>query len=356
MLRALLIEIGPHEHVLLLSTHHIVTDGWSNGVLKNDLMLFYNAALQGESASLPELAVQYADYAVWQRDWLQGDVLEKQLAYWRRQLTGAPPVLKLPLDRPRPAAPSYRGGVERVVLSSELSNAARTVGRAAGATYFMTMLAAFQILMAYYTRQTDIVLGTDLANRNDIRLEGIAGFFVNLLVLRADLSGNPSFAELLQRVRDISLSAYSHSDVPFEKLVEELQPERSLGWNPLVQALFVQQNLPRGTFAMRGLEASGFPLPVDSKFDMAVFVTESAEGTVCNWVYSTDLFEAATIVKMGNLYRAILGEVSAKPELKMNDLLQYLAESERESRTLEHKEFRELSSQKLKTIRRRVGV
>ncbi len=356
LLRAFLLQIKPDEHVLLLTTHHIATDGWSNGILKNDLMTFYNAAVQGEPASLSDLRVQYADYAVWQRNWLQGEVLRNQLDYWRKQLTGAPPVLTLPSDRPRAAVPSYRGGIENIILSAELMQAARGVGRSAGATSFMTMLAAFQILMAHYSRQTDIVLGTDLANRNDVCLENIVGFFVNLLVLRADLSGNPTFTELLQRVRDVTLGAYSHQDVPFEKLVEELQPERSLSSNLLVQVLFVQQNVPRATGGMHGLEVSGFPLPVGSKFDMAVFVTEREEGAVCNWVYSSDLFDPATIVKMGDLYSAILGEVSANPEYRINDLLEWLAERERASRASENREFREVSAQKLKKLRRRVGV
>ena len=356
LLRAVLLVLGPNEHVLLLSTHHIATDGWSNGILKNDLMVFYNAAVQGEAAALPELRIQYADYAVWQREWLQGDALQRQLTYWRNQLTGAPPVLMLPSDRARPAVPSYRGGVENIILSAELLGNTRAIGRAAGATSFMTLLAGFQVLMAHFTRQTDIVLGTDLANRNDIQLEGIVGFFVNLLVLRADLSGNPTFAEFLRRVRDVTLGAYSHQDVPFEKLVEELQPERSLASNLLVQVLFVQQNVPRNTAGMNGIEVSGFPLPVGSKFDMAVFVTEGAEGGVCNWVYSTDLFDSATIVKMGSLYKSILGRVGENPDLRMNDLLEWVAESERDSRSEEHKEFREVSAQKLKKIRRRVGV
>ena len=243
--RNVLLKMSGEDHVLIMLTHHIASDGWSSGILMRELTALYEAALLGKPAELPELPIQYADYAVWQRNWLQGEVLEQQLAYWKQQLKGAPPVLLLPTDRPRPAKPTFRGAIHRFLLPASLAEAIRALSRQQGGTAFMTMLAAFQTLILHYTQQPDIVLGTDLANRTTVQTEALIGFFVNLLALRTDLSGDPTFAELLGRVREVALGAYAHQDVPFDKLVEELQPERSLSHNPLVQVLFVQQNTPR---------------------------------------------------------------------------------------------------------------
>ena len=363
MLRPLLARITPGDHVLSLCAHHIATDGWSNGILRRDLTALYNATCAQtdafsdvqiyERAELQPLSVQYADYAVWQRGWLQGEVLEKQLAYWRGRLAGAPPVLTLPVDRPRPALQTYRGAVEKSALTEETMRMVRETGRKHGATSFMTMLAAFQVLMLHYTRQTDIVLGTDVANRGDVRTEALIGFFVNLLVIRADLSGDPTFADFLRSVREVTLGAYAHQDVPFDKLVEELKPERSPSHNLLVQVLFVQQNLPRAAGGMTGLEVGGFPVEVASKFDMAVFFSETPAGAVGNWVYNPDLFDASTIARMGTLYRTVLEKAAENPGLKLSELLAELVEAERRERAAEHKDFEAASLKKLKSIRRR---
>jgi hypothetical protein len=278
MTRNLLLKMGDEDHVLVLVTHHIASDGWSTGILLGELADLYQAALLGKPCDLPQPPVQYADYAVWQRNWLQGEVLEKQLAYWKVQLEGAPPVLLLPTDRPRPPKPTFRGAIHRFHLPSSLAETIRALSRQQGGTVFMTMLAAFQALILHYTKQPDIVLGTDLANRTTVQTEALIGFFVNLLALRTDLSGDPTFEELLGRVREVALGAYAHQDVPFDKLVEELQPERSLSHNPLVQVLFVMQNTPRAASTMPELEMGPFPLEVPSKFDMAVFVSETEKG------------------------------------------------------------------------------
>lgn len=275
IIRYRLLKLGDEDHILVISTHHIADDGWSTGVRLRELTELYEAALFCRPSQLPALSIQYADYAVWQRNWLQGEVLDRQAAYWRRQLEGAPPLLQIPSDRPRPEKPTFRGAIHRFVLPSSLLESVRALSRQQGTTAFMTMLAGFQTLILHYTKQTDIVLGTDLANRTTVQTEALIGFFVNLLALHTDLSGDPAFIELLGRVREVALGAYAHQDVPFDKLVEELQPERSLSHNPLVQVLFVQQNTPRSPMSMPGLTMSWFPMGLQSKFDMAVFVAET---------------------------------------------------------------------------------
>ena len=245
IVRYMLLKLGDEDHILVVGTHHIADDGWSTGILLRELTALYESALLGKPSQLPELSIHYADYAVWQRNWLQGEVLEHQLDYWRQRLEGAPPVLMIPTDRPRPEKPTFRGAIHRFLLPLSLLESVRALSRQQGTTAFMTMLAGFQTLVLHYTKQPDIVLGTDLANRTTVQTEALIGFFVNLLALRTDLSGDPTFAELLGRVREVALGAYAHQDVPFDKLVEELQPERSLSHNPLVQVLFVQQNTPR---------------------------------------------------------------------------------------------------------------
>ncbi len=351
--RNVLLKMADDDHILSMITHHIASDGWSSGILLRELTGLYEAALLGKSADLPELSIQYADYAVWQRNWLQGEVLEQQLAYWKRQLEGAPPVLLLPTDRPRPERPTFRGAMHRFLLSANLAESIRALSRQQGGTAFMTMLAAFQTLILHYTGQPDIVLGTDLANRTTVQTEALIGFFVNLLALRTDLSGDPAFTELLGRVREVALGAYAHQDVPFDKLVEELQPERSLSHNPLVQVLFVQQNTPRGATPMPGLEMSPFPLDVPSKFDMVVFVFETDKGVSGIWLYNPDLFDSTTIARMAGLYQLVLERATANPALRLSQLREMLTEEEKQHRASQHKEFQERSLQKLKSVKRK---
>ena len=351
--RHMLLKMSDEDHILLLLTHHIASDGWSSGVLLTELTALYEAALLGKPADLPELAIQYADYAVWQRNWLQGEVLERQLSYWKRQLEGAPPLLLFPTDRPRSAKPAFHGAIHRFLLPPSLAEAIRMLSRQQGGTGFMTMLAAFQTLVLHYTQQTDIVLGTDLANRMTVETEALIGFFVNLLALRTDLSGDPTFAELLGRVREVALGAYAHQDVPFDKLVEELQPERSLSHNPLVQVLFVQQNTPRAATPMPGLEMTQFPQEVPSKFDMVVFVSETDKGVAGQWLYNPDLFDATTIVRMAGLYQSVLEKATANPAMRLSQLLELLAAEDRQHRASQHKEFQELGLQKLKSAKRK---
>jgi amino acid adenylation domain-containing protein len=354
MLRPLLVRLGAETHVLLINTHHIATDGWSNAVLLRDLAAFYGKAIGVETTELPALPIQYADYAVWQRNWLQGTVLAEQLAFWKQTLEGAPPLLQLPTDRPRPELQTHSGGVRRFDVPAELIGSLRMLGRGEGATPFMLMLAAFQVLMYYYVKQPDIVLGTDLANRTTVQTEDLVGFFVNLMVVRTNLSGDISFRELIGRVRHRTLDSYAHQDVPFDKLVEELQPERSRSHTPLVQVLFVQQNTPRSELAMEGLELSGVSLALPSKFDIAVFVRESERGLAGVWQYNADLFNAVTIERMAALYPVILKTITADADTKLKAMLEMLAEWELQHSATVLQESRELSRQKLKSVRRAV--
>jgi acyl carrier protein len=356
MIRATLLKLDGQEHILFLNTHHIASDGWSNGVFMRDLSALYQAGLNGTPSPLSELAVQYADYAVWQRNWLQGGILEDNLNYWKARLHGAPPTIEIPTDRPRPSAQSFEGASHVAVLPASLMDAVRTLGRQQEATVFMTLLAAFKILMLYYSKQPDIVVGTDVAGRNDVRTEALIGFFVNLLVLRTDLSGDPSVPELLRRVRETALGAYAHQDAPFDRIVEELRPGRSLAHNPLVQILFVQMSRMHAAAAMPGLELSPVPMDLPSKFDLAVFAAESAQDTTATWVYSSDLFDAATIQRMAFLYEATLRKMTADPGVRLNVLLRFLAETEQRKRETENQEFQKLSLLKLKRTRRRASA
>jgi amino acid adenylation domain-containing protein/FkbH-like protein len=352
--RNLLVKIDEEDHILLMTTHHIASDGWSTGILLRELTALYKGALTGEAASLPELPIQYADFAVWQREWLQGDILDQQLNYWRSRLEGAPPLLALPTDRPRPATPTFRGEIHQFALPAGLADAIRSLSRQNSATSFMTMLAGFQSLMFHYTKQPDIVLGTDLANRTNVETESLIGFFVNLLPMRTDLSGDPSFEELLGRVREVAFGSYAHQDLPFDKLVEELQPERSRSHNPVVQVLFVQQNTPRTATAMPGIDMTPYMLDMPSKFDMAVFVTETDKGIAGTWLYNPDLFDATTIARMAGLFRLGLEKATANPAMKLSDLTNALREAEQQDRASQHKEFQAVGLQKLKSVKRKV--
>ncbi len=240
MIRATLFRLKEAEHVLAITLHHIASDAWSLGVLYQELAQLYSAQLNGTRATLPELPIQYADFTLWQRDWLRGKILDDQLGYWKQQLAGAPDYLELPTDKPRPAVQTFRGGAVSLTLPPQLGKAVKALSRQEGATPFMTLLAAFHILLDRYARQTDILIGSPIAGRAQIETEGLIGFFVNTLVLRNDLSGNPTFREFLHRVRKVTLDAYAHQDLPLEKLVIELKPERSSSHSPLFQVAIHQ--------------------------------------------------------------------------------------------------------------------
>jgi surfactin family lipopeptide synthetase A len=321
LFRASVLRLAEEEHVLLLTLHHIVSDGWSMGVLFRELSAVYDAFSTGKPSALPQLPIQYPDFSVWQRQWLQGEVLENQLSYWKKQLEGAPGVLDLPTDRPRPAVQSYRGARQSFELSKGLTEQLKALSRKEGVTLFMTLLAAFQGLLYRYTEQEDIVVGSPIANRNRTEIEGLIGFFVNTLVLRTDLSGNPTFRELLHRMRNTALEAYEHQDLPFEKLVEELQPERSLSHSPFFQVMFVLQNAPSTAVTFEGLSAS--PVRIDAetaKFDLTLFMSETEEGLRGSLQYGTDLFDAATIARMSGHLQTLLEGIVENPHQRITHL------------------------------------
>jgi hypothetical protein len=260
LLRAQLLRLGAEEHLLLLNVHHIVSDGWSMGVLWRELSSGYTAFVSGHAPDLPRLPIQYADYAVWQREWLQGEVLERQLAYWKEKLADLS-TLELPTDRPRPPVPSYQGAHLTFDLPAPLTRALKELGRREGTTLFMTLLAAFQVLLHRYSGQDDIAVATPIAGRRRTELEGLIGFFVNTLVLRSNLAGNPAFTELLAQVRETALGDYTHQDLPFEKLVEELSPRRDISRNPLFDVMINQVDSSEPSLDFSGLVAREIALP-----------------------------------------------------------------------------------------------
>jgi amino acid adenylation domain-containing protein len=321
LLRGLLARLGPADHVLLLHLHHIVADGWSMGVLRRELSILYEAFAAGRPSPLPELPVQYPDFALWQRGWLAGEALERQLGYWRHQLAGAPPILELPLDHPRPAVETFRGGLAAFELPQAVTGQLRAFGRRLGATLSMTSLAVFDLLLARSTRREDIVVGSAVANRNRRETEGLIGFFVNVLVLRSDFSGDPTFADLAGRVREMSLDAFAHQDLPFEKLVEELQLPRDASHHPLCQVMYGFQNFPRHEVRVHGLSLTPLEGEVmdtgTAKADLTLFLAEEgdARGHLRGWIeYNGDLFDPTTILRFGRHLAAQFAAAAREPE------------------------------------------
>ena len=334
LLRATLVRQDDTESVLLLTMHHIVSDGWSLGVFFRELTMLCQAVVIGRPASLPKLSLQYAEFAVWQRDLLKGEVLDQQLAYWRRQLQGVP-VLRLPQDRPRPLIKTYRGARLPVQFPADLARRLRSFAQSESATTFMTLLAAFQVLLCRYSGQEDVAIGSPIAGRNRAELENLIGFFVNTLVLRTDLSGDPTFRELLQRVRKVATDAYAHQDLPFEMLVEMLQPERDLSRNPLFQVIFQVQNMP----SLSGAASSIKPAPVSrpsldiysgtAKFDLELSLIEDAQGLTGHFEFSIELFEESAIARMAVHFEILLESIAANPDTPISGL-SFLTSAERE--------------------------
>jgi amino acid adenylation domain-containing protein len=328
MLRAALFRMTENEHVLLLVTHHIASDGWSTGILLREIVALYESFSAGEASPLADLPIQYADYAVWQREWLRGEVLERHLSYWKEKLAGISP-LELPTDHPRPAVQTYNGARQSFAVPMNLCESLKELSRQQGVTLFMTLLAAFKVLLYRYTGQEDVVVGSPIAGRGRVEIEGLIGFFVNTLVLRTDLSGNPPFRELLKRVRESSLYAYTHQDLPFEKLVEELQSKRDLGHHPLFQVMFAFQNFPMQSVKLPGLTASPVKFQNDTaKFDLTLAMVEKEGKLDGSFEYSTDLFDETTIKRMIGHFQTLLEGVVANPDQRLSDL-PILTEAER---------------------------
>jgi amino acid adenylation domain-containing protein len=352
LFRVTLLRLSEEEHVLVYTMHHIVSDAWSRSVLVKEVVTLYEAFVNEKPSPLPELPVQYADYAMWQREWLKGDVLDAHLSYWKQKLGGKLPVLELPTDRPRPAIQSSRGSVHSFMLAPELLKSIKQTSRRASVTPFMTLLASFQVLLQKYTGQNDLIVGTDIANRNRMETENLIGFFINQLALRTDLSGNPTFSELLHRVREVTLGAYTHQDLPFDKLVSVLRPERSLSHTPLFQVLFVVQNAPASSLQLSNLSLS--PLEFDnptSKFDIGIFLSETPQGLAGVCRYRTDLFDGSTIERMMRQWQTLLGNALAEPDTRLNNL-ELLTAEEQEQEKEEKRRREESKLNRLKSGRR----
>jgi len=327
--RARLLRVEEEEHIFLLVIHHIISDDWSSNVLFAELATFYEAFSQGGAWPLPDLPIQYADYAVWQRQWLQGDILQAHLAYWEKQLKGIPPLLEMPTDRPRPAIQTFAGDYQSFSLPEELSTALKALSQREGVTLFMALLAAFQVLLSRYSGQEDICVGSPIANRTQSELEPLIGFFVNTLVLRGDLTGDPTFRQLLQRTREVALGAYAHQDLPFETIVDKVQPQRDMSHSPLFQAMFVLRNAGTTFHGAPGAGQGAGPAPVQlpglklspmeahsgtAKFDLTLFAVDEEERISGALEYNTDLFDAATIKRMLDHWQNLLQGIVAKPE------------------------------------------
>jgi acyl carrier protein len=328
LLRTGLLRLAADDHIVLFTMHHIVSDGWSIGVLIREIAALYTAFTKGEPSPLEELPIQYADFAAWQREWLQGEVLESELSYWRQALAGAPAMLQLPTDRPRPSVQSSHGANQSIDFSEEQTSGLKQLCRAEGVTIFMALLTAFQTLLYRYTGQDDIVIGTPIAGRNRADIEGLIGFFVNTLVLRTKIRAEQSFRELLKEVREVTLGAYAHQDLPFEKLVEELQPDRDMGHTPLFQVMFMLQSAPHEVEELPGVLMTNFnSQQTTAKFDLTLSLIETGDKIAGSLEYNTDLFDAATIAKMTGYLQNILESILKQPDALVGEL-ELLSEQE----------------------------
>ena len=321
LLNVHLIQMSNNESILFLNIHHIISDAWSLGILYRDLVSLYEQHTGNSNESLAELDIQYGDFAEWQQEWMQGEDLQKQLSYWKERLSDAPPVLELPIDRPRPRLQTHNGATLSRELSPALASSLRLLAKSEQCTLFILLLAAYNVLLMRYSGSEDIVVGTPIAGRGKRELEPLIGFFVNTLAMRADLSGNPVFAELLQQTKQDSLNAYRNQSVPFEKLVEELQPDRVMSYSPVFQTLFVLEHSVTGSSSFSTLTAESLNVKSDTaKFDLSLFVSESSDALSCTFEYNTDLFDMATIDRMLNHFEALLESIVANPAVHIGNI------------------------------------
>jgi hypothetical protein len=351
--RATLFKLGPEKHAGLLTLHHIVTDAWSLDILVREVAALYETFAEGKNSPLPELEVQYADYAVWQQEWLQGELLESQLAYWREQLAGIS-VLRLPTDRPRNelGKRDFKGIKCALELSKELSDALKQFSQREGLTLLMTTLTCFKVLLRYLSGQDDIVVGTDVSNRNHAGIEGLIGFFVNQLVLRTRVDQHLSFRELARRVREVALQAYTHQDVPFEKLVETVKPSRNEQLATLFQVKFIMKNDRSDVLNLAGLTLS--PLPVDNELmdmDLMISLSETQAG-LRGWINGDpNLFHATTLARMRTLFETLLENIVINPERSVAELIKLLAEVDRHEKMAENARQEENKLKRFRAIK-----
>jgi hypothetical protein len=349
-----MLRLSEQEHFAVIAMHHIISDAWSMSLFIQEVAALYEPFAKGVPAVLPEPPIQFADYAFWQREQLQGEALESQLSYWIDQLRNLPSVTELPAGRPRPSTLSDKGTRRFIKLSKELTSALKELSRREGATLFMTLLAAFQVLLHSYSGQEDILIGSPIANRTRPETETLIGLFVNTLVLRGDLSGNPSFRELITRVRETTLAADAHQSLPFDKLVKAIQPNRSVNHMPLVQVAFTLRNNPAHVLALPALVMR--PLEIDRgtvQFDLTLNLVEREQALIGSFEYRTDLFEADTIIGMWERYERILGAMIAAPEVTLSQLEVTIAEADRKQRDANKKELADVRLQKVMQIKRK---
>ena len=375
LLRVTLLQLAAAEYALLLTMHHIIADGWAIGVLIHEIATLYEAfsvaklslpdatrsLLHQRGTPLSELSIQYADFAVWQRQWLQGERLETQLAYWQRQLGGKLPVLELHRvseacrsNHPPSTIQTFSGAREALVLPKTLSEKLKTLNQRQGITLFMILLATFQTLLHWYTDQEDIVVGTDIASRNQAETKQLIGFFVNQLVLRTDLSGNPTFVELLERVREITLEAYAHQDLPFDKLVDVLNPKRELNRTPLFQVKIVLENTQTPSLELPGLTITSLKVKNTTvQFDLLLELNETEQGLFGVWEYNTDLFDQGSIVRLSNNFATLLNRIATHPESKLSELKIILNEIDKKQHLAREETYQNTIQQKLTSVKRR---
>jgi amino acid adenylation domain-containing protein len=353
LIRVKLLKLGEEEHVALFTMHHIVSDAWSIGVLVREFCDLYKAISEGRPSPLPELEIQYADYAYWQRRYLRGEVLEEHSQYWKKQLGGKLPSVSLASDFPRPETPSYRGVAKSIALPEALCESLKALSKREGVTLFMTLLAAFKTLLYRYTMESDILIGVPNAARNRTETECLIGFFVNMLPIRTDLGGNPRFTQLLKRVREVMLGAYAHQEMPFEKLVEAVQPERELRQAPLFTIAFGVQNAPKEEVRMAGLKIIPLSAGLESsRFDLTLWITEGAGTIMAGWIYSADLFKEETIIRMHGHFETLLSNIISRPDAPL-DKLEMLTEAEREQQSINRLTREEYYYSRFKSIKPR---
>jgi acyl carrier protein len=323
------VRLAADDHLLILTFDHIIIDGWSHGVFLTELTSLYESFLAERASPLPELPIQYSDFAAWQQRWMKGGAIAGHLRYWREQLHGAPPLLELPTDRPRPRIQSFRGARLSFNLDKALVDGLTAVGRGESCTLFMVLLASFQALLARHSGSEDIIIGSPIANRNRHEVEPLIGSFMNTLALRGDLSGDPTFAELLQRIRKTALDAYAHQDLPFERLVAEIQPARNLSYSPIFQVMFILQNTPAPTtqadslsFAQQDIDAGS------SKLDLTLNLEETVDGCAGWMEYSTDLFDRSTIQRLIDQFKSLLRAIVENPTKRLSELASERADDE----------------------------
>ena len=354
LFRARLLKLAEAEHVMLFSMHHIIADGWSMQVIFREVALLYEAYSNGRPSPLPHLPIQYADFAYWQRHWLRGPVLEEQLSFWERQMANAPALLSLPTDKPRPALRSFAGSYQSFVLPADLSAQLKALSQHEGVTLFMLILAAFKVLLCCYSGQKDIVVGTPIAGRTQLETESLIGFFVNMLILRTDFSAATTFREVVRKVRAVSLGAYAHQDVPYEKIVEQLHPERVSGHNSLFQVTFSLQSASRESIELKNLSLSQIGADTGTaQFDLILNMADTKAGLRGILVYSTELFFADTIVRMLRHFEKLLRVIVERPTVKLEELKEVFAAYDKQQQRTTQKKLDEFSGLKLKKARRK---